>query len=190
MGEDGVAGLFLAGNRGEDFRLIASLDDGMTRITELALGTSGDVAYFLHDHGSSAELHRLTFPQLQIDTLADGPEQLTALTISNDSDPSIAYRVGECDGRAMSLIDGAIIDVTAGSAIASASTAPVGWVDGEHLLLGARSAGCAGPLDLWVWDAADGALVRLVADVDAGAVRTVLDTFGELPGDIESQAPG
>ena len=73
---------------------------------------------------------------------------------------------------------------------ATLSTEPVGWIDSDHLVLSVRNTGCTGPSDLWVWNIATSAATPLITGVDQAAIRSVLTSFGELPGDINSAAPG
>jgi hypothetical protein len=74
------------------------------------------------------------------------------------------------------------------AAFVALSTEPVGWIDAQQLLVSARPAGCVGPSDLWIWNVATAAATPLVSGVDNAAVRAVLTSFGELPGDINSTA--
>ncbi len=75
--------------------------------------------------------------------------------------------------------------------LAGLSTAPVGWVDDTHLLVAARAAGCTGAQDGYVVDVTNPTDVRpVLVGVDAIAVRGHVGEVGELPGEIEAQAPG
>ena len=62
---DGVAGVFVASNRGENRRTVATLDDPSTHITELVSDVSGQRLYIVHDHGSrSGSCTSVQFPGL------------------------------------------------------------------------------------------------------------------------------
>jgi predicted small secreted protein len=187
---DGAAGLFIAGNRGENPRLIAQLDQPSTEITEIAPDPSGSRVFFIHDHHNGTfHVHALDLPQLTLTDLAQVTEPLAKLTVGTTPSASIAWRIGACSGLTRTQVagPGGVTDQPA--AFVALSTEPVGWLDSQQLVVSARTGGCTGPSDLWIWNIATAAATPLVSGVDNAAVRAVLIAFGELPGDINSTAP-
>lgn len=186
---DGVAGVFVASNRGDNRRTVATLDDPTTRITELASDTSGQQLYMIHDHGSFWELHFIQFPGLALATIIDSPEPISHLTVDATSG-NVAVQVGDCSGIthvvAPSWGLGPVADNTE---LSSLSVTPVGWLNFGQLVLAARPTGCTGPADIWVADLT-GSLHWVLSGVELASVRSSVGTFGELPDDINAQAPG
>jgi hypothetical protein len=188
---NGVAGVFLASNRGKNPRPIATLDDPTTKILELAPDVSGDHLSFLHDHGTMWEIHQLHFPDLVLQTVFQSNDPISRLTVSALPFSPLAMQVGDCAGPTHTeWVVGATPSVVgAGTALAALSTSPVGWLDNDHLVVTARANGCSGPADVWV-AGTDGAVRLVVPAVESVAVRSVVSSYGELPGDINAQAPG
>ena len=186
---NGVAGLFVASNRGENARVIALLDDSATSITEIAADANGSLVSFIHDHGSFSHVHQVELPSLVITDVAtiDGP--VDQLTISSKPQSGVAIRVGECATltSTVALRFGDIIQVGAGTPLAGFSTAPIGWIDADRLVVAARGAGCDGPADLWI-ASLDGSATLIASAVDNAAVRAAVTTFGELPEDLNADA--
>jgi hypothetical protein len=183
--------LFVASNRGANPRLIAQLDTPSTRITEIGPDPSGSRVYFVHDHGNGTfHVHALDLPALTLTDVVEVASPIAKLTVGTTPSSAIGWRVGDCSGltRTQVFNSGAVVDQPA--AFAALSTEPVGWLDPQQLVLSVRATGCAGPSDLWIWNIATSAAAPLVSGVDTAAVRSVLATFGELPGDINSAAPG
>ncbi len=188
---DGTAGLFLASNRGANPRLIAQLDQPSTVIAEIAADPSGAGVYFVHDHGNGTfHVHALELPALTLTDLTVAPEPIAKLSVGTTPGSPIAWRIGACAGltRTQFWRGGALVDQPA--AFATLSTEPIGWLDPQQLVLSVRATGCAGPSDLWIWNTATSAATPLVTGVENVAIRSVLTSFGELPGDINSAAPG
>jgi hypothetical protein len=186
---NGVAGIFVASNRGENRQTVATLDDPSTRITELASDISGTQLYVIHDHGSFWELHVIQFPGLSLGTFLDTPEPISHLTV-DDLSGNVAVQVGDC-----STVTHVVAPswgpnpVASGTDLAELSTTPIGWLNSNQLVVAARVTGCSGPADVWVVDAS-GSTHRVLTAVDAASVRAQVGTFGELPDDINAQAPG
>ncbi len=188
---DGTAGLFVASNRGANPRLIAQLDAPATAITEIGPDPSGSRVYFVHDHHNGTfHVHALDLPALTLTDVIEVASPIARLTVGTTPSSAIAWRVGDCSGltRTQVFNAGAVVDQPA--AFAALSTEPIGWLDPQQLVLSVRATGCAGPSDLWIWNITTSAATPLVTGVDNAAVRSVLTTFGELPGDINSAAPG
>jgi len=188
---NGTAGLFLAGNRGQNGRVIAQLDSPETVITEIAPDPSGTRVYFIHDHRNGTfHVHALDLPALTLSDVLVATEPVGNLTISRTPSAPVAWRIGDCAGvtRTQFSTAGATSDQPA--AFAGQSTQPVGWLDAQQLVLSVRATGCTGPGDLWLWNIATSAATPIATGVDYAAVRSVLGVFGELPGDINAAAPG
>jgi hypothetical protein len=188
---DGTAGLFLASNRGANPRLIAQLDQPDTVISEIAPDPSGTRVYFVHDHGNgSFHIHALDFPGLVLTDVVQTAEPVAKLTVGTVGAGAIAWRIGACAGLTRTQITGATGATDQPAAFATLSTEPVGWLDPQQLVLSVRATGCSGPSDLWIWNVATSAATPLINGVDSVAIRAVLTSFGELPGDINNAAPG
>ena len=184
--KDGVRGLFIASNRGENVRTLATLNEPTTKITEIAVSPDNFV-YFVHDHGTYQELHSLQLPGLMLTNLARGEqgETLSHLTVGT---AGAAVAVGDCSATmrvwSNTLADGRQV-------LPGRSVMPVGWL-GTNLVVEARTQGCSGPADVWLVDTLDSgtSATRLLQAVDEVSVRTVLANYQEVPGDINAQAPG
>ena len=188
---DGTAGLFVASNRGANPRLIAQLDTPATTITEIGPDPSGSRVYFVHDHHNGTfHVHALDLPALTLTDVIEVASPIAKLTVGTTPSSAIAWRVGDCSGLTRTQVFNAGVVVDQPAAFAALSTEPIGWLDPQQLVLSVRATGCAGPSDLWIWNIATSAATPLVTGVDNAAVRSVLATFGELPGDINSAAPG
>ena len=188
---DGRAGLFIAGNRGANPQLIAQLDQPSTAITEIAPDPSGSRVYFVHDHRNGTfHVHSLDLPALTLTDVTQATEPVAKVAVGTTANSAIAWRLGDCSAltRTQVASGGVIADQPA--AFAALSTEPVGWLDPQQLVLSVRPTGCAGPSDLWVWNVVSLAASPLVTGVDNAAVRSVLTSFGELPGEISNAAPG
>jgi hypothetical protein len=186
----GNSGLFLASNRGENARMVASLDDPNTSITEIVADVGGVAAYFVHDHGTFTEVHRLAFPGQEITDLARYEEPIAQLTIGAGSFSPIAFRVGDCAGKTRTEVQFAEkIEIGAGTALDTLSTSPIGWIDGSHVVIAARTSGCTGPADLWI-AGLDGSAQLVVSGVDNAAVRAQVTGFGEMIDDANAVVEG
>ncbi|MEY2582045.1 MAG: hypothetical protein QOE09_1894 [Ilumatobacteraceae bacterium] len=188
---DGTAGLFIAGNRGENPRLIAHLDQPSTVITEIGPDPSGTRVYFVHDHGNGTfHVHSLDLPALTLTDVTQATEPVAKLTVGTTSEAAVGWRLGACTGLTRTQIynAGAVVDQPA--AFAALSTEPIGWLDPQQMVLSVRTTGCTGPGDLWVWNITTSVATPLITGVDNAAIRSVLTSFGELPNDINSAAPG
>ncbi|HEX2782651.1 MAG TPA: hypothetical protein VHN36_03630 [Ilumatobacteraceae bacterium] len=180
---DGTTGLFVAGNRGENPRVIARNADPNTLITEIGPDPSGALVYFVDDHGNGTfHVHAVTLPALGITNVAESAEPLARLTIGTVANAAIAWRIGDCAGLTRTQIFRGQAVVDEPSVFAALSTEPIGWLDTDHLVVSVRSTGCTGPSDLWVWNIGNSAATPLITGVDSAAIRSVLTVFGELPG--------
>ncbi len=189
-GLDGVAGLYLASNRGENARIVTTLDDPSTSITELAVDPSGVTSYFVHDHGGERHIHQLSLQGLQLIDMAVTSEQVGDLTLGTFFGGRLAYREGDCAGAVSTkLANGSFGDLMSSPELDGRSVSPVGWLDYQRLVVEVRDIGCDGPAEVWVMST-DGSVHQVLGTVEAVAVRTVLGSFGELPNDINAQAPG
>ena len=188
---DGTEGLFVASNRGQNPRLLAHLDEPNTAITEIGADPSGSRVYFIHDHKNGTfHVHAIDLPGLTITDVAQVAEPVAKLTINFVAGAALAVRVGDCAGLTRTQVFNAGASIDQLAAFAAISTEPIGWLDAQQIVLSTRPSGCSGPSDLWIWNIATSAATPLVGNVDAVAIRSVLTSFGELPGDINSAAPG
>lgn len=188
---NGTAGLFLASNRGQNGRVIAQLDSPDTVITEIGPDPSGSRVYFVHDHHNGTfHVHALDLPALALTDVTVATEPVADLTVGTTPSAPIAWRIGDCAGITRSQFSNAGATSDQPAVFAAQSTEPLGWLDAQQLVLSVRASGCTGPSDLWLWNIATSAATPIVTGVDYAAVRAVLSVFGELPGDINSAAPG
>jgi hypothetical protein len=191
LAADGTEGLFVASNRGQNSRLLARLDEPNTAITEIGADPSGSRVYFIHDHKNGTfHVHAIDLPDLTITDVLQVAEPVAKLTVNFVAGAALAVRVGDCSGLTRTQVFNGATAVEQPAAFAALSTEPIGWLDTQQIVLSARATGCSGPSDLWIWNIATSAATPLVGNVDAVAVRSVLTSFGELPGDINSAAPG
>jgi hypothetical protein len=190
VGPDGVAGLYLASNRGADARVITTLDDPTTSINEIAVDPSGLQLYFVHDHGSVKHIHTLLMQGLLLGEMASSEQPLGGLTLGVDSSSFLAYREGDCAVIVATKIpDGAAGTALTAPGLEGRSVSPVGWLDSSRLVVAVRDRGCDGPAEVWIVTP-DGSGHQVLPMVEAVSVRTVLSSWGELPDDINAQAPG
>jgi hypothetical protein len=188
---DGRAGLYIASNRGENPQLIAQLEEPTTAITEIAPDPSGARVYFLHDHRNGVfHVHALDLPALTLSAVTQVTEPAAKLTVGTTPNAPIAWRLGDCAGLTRTQVSNGGVVSDQPAAFAALSTEPLGWLDPQQLVLSVRPTGCAGPSDLWIWNVVSLAASPLVSGVDNAAIRSVLTTYGELPGDISNAAPG
>ena len=186
---DGTTGLFIAGNRGENPRLIAQVDQPDTTITEIGPDPSGALVYFIHDHHNGTfEVHALGLPALTLTDITQAAEPIARLTVSG-ANTAIAWRLGDCAGQTRAQIANGTTVIDQPTVFAALSTEPVGWLDSTQLVLSVRQTGCAGPTDLWIWNIANSAATPLITGVDNAAIRSVLSSFGELPNAALEVAP-
>jgi len=190
MGLDGVAGLYVASNRGENARANATLDDPTTSISEIVVDSNGVVAYFLHDHGDLRHIHSLSLQGLQLVDVATTDQQIGQLTLGANQYSSLAYREGDCSGVVQTKVANGADGITMSSAdLEGRSVTPVGWLDFERLVVAVRDTGCTGPAEVWITNT-NGQARHVLGTVDAVSVRSVVSQYGELPNDINAQAPG
>ena len=188
---DGSAGLFIASNRGANPQLVAGLDQPSTVITEIAPDPSGSRVYFVHDHRNGTfHVHALDFPALALTDVVQATEPVAELAVGTTPNAAIAWRLGDCAALTRTQIANGGVVADQPAAFAALSTEPVGWLDPQQLVLAVRPTGCAGPADLWIWNIVSQAASPLVTGVDNAAIRSVLTSYGELPGDINNAAPG
>ncbi len=190
MGFDGVAGVYLASNRGENARVVATLDDPSTSITEIVVDVSGVTTYFVHDHNDMRHIHQLSLEGLQLIDVATSDDQVGRLTLGTFYGSRLAYREGDCSGVVRTeLANGLSGDVMSSPELENRSVTPVGWLDYERLIVAVRDTGCEGPAEVWLMNT-NGQVHQVLGMVEAVSVRSVLENFGELPNDINAQAPG
>jgi hypothetical protein len=179
---DGTAGLFVAGNRGQNPLLVAALDQPATVITEIAPDPSGTRVYFVHDHHNGTyHVHAIDFPAQALTDMTQTSEPIAKLTVGTTANAAIAWRLGACSALTRTQVVGGGVAADQPAAFAALSTEPVGWLDSQQLVLSVRATGCSGPSDLWVWNIVSAAATPVVTGVDNAAIRSVLTSFGILP---------
>jgi hypothetical protein len=188
---NGAAGLFIAGNRGANPHLIAEFDEPATSITEIAPDPSGARVYFVHDHHNGTfDVQALDMPALSLIDVTQAVEPIAEVTVGVAANAPIAWRVGACTGLTRTQLFNSVAVVDQPAVFAALSTEPVGWLDPQQLVLSVRPGGCTGPSDLWIWNIVSSAATPLVTGVGTAAVRSVLTSFGELPGQVNGDPPG
>jgi hypothetical protein len=159
-------------------------------IPEIGPDPSGSVVYFVEDNrNGSFRIRAVNLPGLDIKDVTETAEPIAKLSISNAARSPIAWRIGDCAGLSRTQIFTGEAVVEQPPVFAALSTEPVGWLDTQHLVLSVRSIGCTGPNDLWVWNTGNSAATPLINGVDYTAIRSVLTSFGELPGGTSAAAP-
>ena len=144
----------------------------------------------MHDHGDMRHIHQLSLQGLQLIDMAMTSDQVGDLTLGTFPGGPLAYREGDCAGVVSTkLANGSFGDLMSSPELQGRSVAPVGWLDYQRLVVEVRDVGCEGPAEVWVMST-DGSVHQALGTVEAVAVRTVLGSFGELPDDINAQAPG
>jgi len=184
IGRDGQGpGVFVASNRGENAERIGVLEPGTTA-TEVAFEMSGGSVAFIHQHADGgAHVHRYTFADGSLATLADLPDVTpTHLTVSGVDQGDLAWTqpYSTVNSMAHVLLGGSPTAVVANSPVGDHISDPVGWLPGHRLLVASRdlSPSTEGWFELWEWSP-DG--MRMVIDgVSAAAARTMHGPYGEL----------
>ncbi len=193
VGLDGVPGLYLASNRGANARAIATLDDPTTSIRDIAVDSSGQFLYFVHDHGDMQHIHYLSLQGLWLRDSVTSASALGALTFGVDPNSWLAYREGDCSGVVSTSVAydySGTYSRVGGPGLDGRSVSPVGWLDQNRLVVAVRDSGCEGPAEVWI-STPEGVSRQVLPTVEAVSVRTVLSAWGELPpDDIDAQAPG
>jgi len=183
VGLDGVPGLYLASNRGDDAEALVALDDPSTSITDIAVDSIGFV-YFVHDHGDVQHIHDLGFPWVLSDS-AESDQPLGALRPFTDGGvPVLAYREGDCAGIVTTKIVDELDDGSAAPGLDGRSVSPIGWLDVGHLVVAVRDRGCDGPAEVWIISRSSRGARQVLPEVEAVSVRTVLSSWTELPDEI------
>lgn len=166
-------GVFLASNTGKDPQLLA-LGENARKLTSPAFSHDGATLYFAADHGSRWDLHAAPVAGGELETIYSGPDPLALVTPSEFStDRLLAFREGSCEGRTETIVRRGPREERLGAALGGRSTEPAGWLPDGRLAVLARSEGCGGRAELWIWSSPDAATL-LVRDVSKAAVRTAL----------------
>ncbi|MEP7048106.1 MAG: hypothetical protein ABI949_15555, partial [Ilumatobacteraceae bacterium] len=167
------------------------LDQPATVITEIDPDPSGSRVYFVHDHHNGTfHVHALDLPDLTLTDVTVAREPISDVAVGTTLGGPIAWRLGDCAGLPRTQVWNGTAIADQPSAFAALSTAPLGWLDAQRLVVEVRATGCGGPGDLWIWNIATSAASPFVTGVESAAIRSVLTQFGELPGDINNAAPG
>jgi hypothetical protein len=214
ISDDGVAGIYIADNRGRDPRPLVTLDDQTTLITELVVAHDGSWIAFVHDHthaelstGSSVHtvaepdtggvpesgghVHRLFLPTLALDDLAVAERVPTGLVTSEQADGLLSWTTTLDATNTQSTVmseDAVVLNYPT----SETATTPVGFLDSGTTVLSNRPVGspASQPSDLLIRPIAGG-LTLISVGVTAAATRTVHDSnWLDPPLDIEQQAVG
>jgi len=182
---NGTSGLFVAGNRGQNPRLVSKLESDAARVTEIAPDPSGARVYVVHDHATGVfHIHAIDLANNNATAdVVQANEPLARLTVNGIPDAAIAYRVGDCAGNTRTQVAQAGVIIDEPASFTAMSTEPVGWVDAQNLVLSVRAGGCAGNSDLWLWNVGTSAASPLISGVEFAGIRSVFSGYGELPGD-------
>jgi hypothetical protein len=183
-------GIWLSSNLGTEPKMILSVDDPTTPVTDLALSADGQTLYFVHGF-----VHLLHIPILDLAELGQSGRNEANLAVSR-VDGATAWTIGPCDasGSVVAIApDADAVDLRTAArspfADADVTLQPVGWLRGARLVLAVRASGCEGPADVWTWSVA-GEFDQIAHDVLAPAVRIAGGPFVDLPNNIEQAAPG
>jgi hypothetical protein len=186
LSEDGVYGIWLASNRGQNRQLITRIDDPSTPPTNLAFSADGLSVEFIH-----RAAHRLHLQGLVLDEFGIEGRQEGNLTVST-VDAIEAYTTGPCDSTGSIIANGTDLRTAAGSPFSGGTTTvrPVGWLSGLRLVIASRPSGCDGPADVWIWSSNTNTFAPVASIATSVAVRIPHGPFNELPPTIDEAAPG
>lgn len=185
IGRDGQGpGVFVASNRGANAQRIGTLEAGTTA-TEVAFDMTGDSLVFVHQHADgSSHLHRYTFANSTLLTLAELPDTTpTQLTVSPVDEGDVAwtqsYSTVNSSARLL-LGDSTTTAVVANSPEGDHISDPIGWLPGHRLLVNSRSPAVAadGAFELWEWSPTG--MSKVIDGVTAAAARSVHGQYNEL----------
>jgi hypothetical protein len=190
--DSGEYGIWLSTNVGTEPKQILSVDDPTTPVTNVSFSADGTTLYFIHGF-----VHQLLVSNgLILNEIGQADRQEANLVVSKISNDE-AWTIGPCDASGSVLMASPAlrepIDIrtVAGSPFADSSMTlvPVGWLTDSRLVFAARTSGCDGPADIWVWAVGD--TFRQVAhDASSASVRIPRGPFMDLPEVIEQAAPG
>ncbi len=175
---DGQYGMWLATNQGTEPSLLA-FDEGAT-LSEPAWTWLGEPLFVANHSNEGWHLHRV---ELTSDGALEGPVLVESETNIDMLKPSshdpvmLAYRVGGVQGE--SCVEGshvAVRSVDLPEPLSTITSAPVGWLSTERLLVLAYPDGCDSPADLWTFSAGlcPGSVYgasMIISGVDGAAAR-------------------
>jgi hypothetical protein len=178
---EGQYGLWLASNEGEDPLLLA-FDEG-AKMSDPAWTWLGEPIFAAQHAEGVWHIHRV---ELTAEGSLDGPEIVELSTSIDRVQPSpfdpvmLAYLTGADGGdECVAGASVAVNSIDLPEPLASWTTAPVGWLSAERLLVMAYPDGCGQPGDLWSFSAGfcPGSVYGvfpLVEGVDGAAAREAL----------------
>ena len=189
--QTGAYGIWLSSNLGLDPKMILSVADPSTPVTDLTFSADGQTLYFIHGF-----VHRLALSNLALTEVGKANRQEAALTASKLEDAQ-AWTTGPCDGKGTVLMTSAIATDTTDLrtmkdspfAASGVTIRPVGWLSGFRLVIATRPSACDGPTDLWIWSVVDG-FHHVAHNVLVPTVRIPRGSYTNLPDVIEQAAPG
>lgn len=171
---DRVEGVFAADLDGTDLRPLALAGDDLAFL-DLAADPTGRSVLVLSSSGDAVRLHRIDLANLQIVEIVSQPTPMQLITPSPAGD-AVAWRAGLCNSMTGTWLGGGSTGpalIGQGTPLQTRSVAPVGWLDAGRLVLAARTFGCDGPAEVWVWNLAEGSATLLARGVEHPAVRVV-----------------
>jgi hypothetical protein len=171
---DRVEGVFAADLQGDDLRPLA-LAGGDLTFLELVAEPTGRSVLVLSSRGDAVRLHRIELASLMISEIVSQPTPMQLVTPSPAGD-LVAWRAGLCNSMTQTVLGGGTSSPTPigqGTPLQTRSVSPIGWLDAGRLVLAARTFGCDGPAEVWVWNLADSSATLLVRSVEHPAVRVV-----------------
>lgn len=171
---DRVEGVFAADLDGTNLRPLALTGDD-TSFLELVADPTGRSVLVLTSRGDAVRLHRIDLASLAITEITSQPTPMQLVTASPAGD-LVAWRAGLCNSMTATWLGGGATEpavIGQGTPLQTRSVAPVGWLDAGRLVLAARTFGCDGPAEVWVWNLAEGSATLLVRGVEHPAVRVV-----------------
>lgn len=194
--ENGVAGLFLADNRGGQRSLLVFLDDPVTKITEVAFAPDGSAVYFVHDHtegttepGVVGHVHRFEPTTAVLTDLAVEADVVpTDLRVSERDDGTATWRIDHSTATStLELWRGGDVE---SRRVAEWKIDVVGTIDDGTLAALLRPVASSDPGELWLIPA-DDEPVLIARGVSAAATRAERATdWSEPPLSIEQRAVG
>jgi hypothetical protein len=172
---DGSIGVFLADQAGQGARpLLFTTDD--RSIDELSVDQSGRTAYVVSTRNDAFALHRLSLADLSVAEVSSSQTPILQ-AVPGPSATAVAWKSGLCNSITSTWVfddrTGSAVTVGSGTPLDGLSVAPLGWLDAGRLAVAARTIGCDGPADIWIWNLLDGSATLLVKSVVQPSLRVV-----------------
>jgi hypothetical protein len=188
--EDGIRGIWLSSNLGEDPRLMVRAEEATPH--EFTFTQEGVTAYFLADHGDHWHVHHIflvlpednpTANEFDATIEYETQEPLSHLVVS-PWDGVWAVQEGTCGAGSRVVINGTL---PVPDELAEMEAHPVGWLPGAKLVVAAHPNGCDQTSDIWLIDNVfqdSPSATLLVRNVDAAAIRAAVPDPPSALGDV------